>query len=60
VETDKKVTMAQRLVVAGFDPAETLSALGLPAIAHTGLPSAQLQQVAQIDPADPAAVYPAS
>jgi len=29
----------------------------LPEIAHTGLPSVQLQGVAQIDPQDPEAVY---
>lgn len=57
VETDKRVAMAQKLILAGFDPAATLSALGLPAIAHTGVPSTQLQQVAQIDPENPEAVY---
>ena len=56
--TDKRVQMAQRLIVAGFDPAETLAAMGLPAIAHTGVPSVQLQGVAQIDPLDPKSVYP--
>lgn len=58
VETDKRVTMAQKLVIAGFDPAEALSAMGLPPIAHTGLPSTQLQLAASIDPEDPAAAYP--
>ena len=57
VETDKRVTMAQKLIYSGFDPAGVLAALNLPAIDHTGLPSTQLQQVAQIDPADPASVY---
>jgi len=57
VETDKKVSMAQKLVLAGFDPASTLKALNLPAIIHTGVPSTQLQPVAQIDPANPEAVY---
>ena len=57
VETDKKVGMAQRLILSGFEPASTLKALGLPAIAHTGVPSTQLQPVAQIDPANPEAVY---
>jgi HK97 family phage portal protein len=55
--TDKRVLMAQRLIVAGFDPGETLAAMGLPAIAHTGVPSVQLQGVAQIDPLDPKSVY---
>jgi hypothetical protein len=49
--------MAQKLVLAGFDPASTLKALNLPAIIHTGVPSTQLQPVAQIDPANPEAVY---
>jgi hypothetical protein len=56
--TDKRVLMAQRLIVAGFDPAETLAAMGLPPIQHTGVPSVQLQGVAQIDPLDPKSVYP--
>ena len=57
IEQAKKVEMAQRLVFAGYDPAQVLSALELPAIAHTGLPSTQLQPVAQIDPLDPESVY---
>ena len=55
--TDRKVLMAQRLITSGFDPADTLKALGLPAIAHTGVPSVLLQGVAQINPEDPQAVY---
>jgi HK97 family phage portal protein len=58
VETDKKTMMAQRLINSGFDPAETLTMLGLPPIAHTGVPPVMLQGVAQIDPADPGGVYP--
>lgn len=57
IEQDKRVQMATRLVQTGFDPASVLSALGLPAITHTGVPSTQLQQVAQIDPQDPSNVY---
>jgi len=57
-EIDRRITMAQRLIYAGFDPAASLSACGLPEIPHTGVPSTQLQQVATIDPNDPAAVYP--
>ena len=38
-----KVTAANQLVVAGYNPAEVLEALGLPAISHTGLASVQLQ-----------------
>jgi phage portal protein BeeE len=58
VETDKKTMMAQRLINSGFDPAETLAMLGLPPIAHTGVPPVMLQGVAQIDPTDPGGVYP--
>jgi hypothetical protein len=57
VATDRKVLMAQRLVTVGFDPQQVLSALGLPTIGHTGVPSVMLQGVAQIDPNDPEAVY---
>ncbi|CAB4157417.1 COG4695 Phage-related protein [uncultured Caudovirales phage] len=60
VEQDKRVSMATRLVQTGFDPASVLSALGLPAITHTGVPSTQLQPVAQIDAQDPSAVYDVS
>lgn len=55
--TDKRVAMAQRLVLSGFDPTEVLAAMDLPPIAHTGLASVQLQGVAQVNPEDPQAVY---
>jgi HK97 family phage portal protein len=54
---EKRVRMANVLVLSGYDPAESLVAVGLDPIAHTGLASSQLQPVAQIDPADPNAVY---
>jgi len=54
---DKKVAMAQKLVLAGYDPKAVLEALGLPPIPHTGIPSTQLQAVAQIDPLNPKDVY---
>ena len=57
IEEEKKVKMAQMLIQVGFDPATTLSALGLPEITHTGVPSTQLQPVAQIDPNAPDTVY---
>jgi HK97 family phage portal protein len=60
VEQDKKVAMATRLIGAGFDPASVMQALDLPAIAHTGVPSNQLQSVAQIDAQDPSSVYDVS
>jgi HK97 family phage portal protein len=52
-----KVNMANILVLSGYDPAESLKAVGLDPIAHTGLPSSKLQQVSQIDPNNPNAVY---
>ena len=57
VEQQTRVTMAKTLTDAGFEPADVLAKLGLPAITHTGLPSTQLQSVAQINPADPESVY---
>ena len=43
----ERVQMARDLVFAGYDPASVLEMLGLPAMDHTGLPSVQLQSVAQ-------------
>lgn len=57
IATDKRVTMAQRLVLAGYDPAEVLQAMGLPAIAHTGVPSVQLQGLQNLNPEDPTGEY---
>jgi HK97 family phage portal protein len=57
ITEEKRVAMVQQLVITGFSPAEALAAVGLPAITHTGVPSTQLQQVAQIDPLDPKSVY---
>jgi hypothetical protein len=54
---EKRVRMVNVLVLSGFDPAESLAAVGLGEIAHTGLASSQLQPVSQIDPTDPDAVY---
>jgi HK97 family phage portal protein len=54
---EKRVRMANVLVLSGYDPAESLAAVGLSPIAHTGLPSSQLQPVAQVDPTDPSAAY---
>jgi HK97 family phage portal protein len=57
ITEEKRVAMVQQLVISGFDPSEALAAVGLPPIGHTGLPSTQLQAVAQIDPNNPEAVY---
>lgn len=58
VEMDRRILMAQRLIVVGFEPAAVMAALDLPDITHTGLPTVQLQQAATFDPADPADAYP--
>lgn len=39
----ERVDMAQRLIQVGFDPADVMEKLGLPAIQHTGVNSVQLQ-----------------
>jgi len=57
IADEKRVKMAQVLVLSGYDPAEALAAVGLDPIAHTGLASTQLQPVSQIDPENPSAVY---
>ena len=53
----EKVQMVRDLVFAGFDPAEAMEMIGLPAVGHTGLASVQLQGVAQVDPENPDSVY---
>jgi len=57
IADEKRVKMAQILVLSGYDPAEALIAVGLDPIQHTGLASTQLQPVAQVDPENPGAVY---
>jgi hypothetical protein len=57
VADEKRVKMAQILVVSGFDPADAVAAVGLNPIGHTGLPSSQLQQAQTINPDDPESVY---
>jgi HK97 family phage portal protein len=42
-----KVEMAQRLIQVGFDPADVMAKLDLPAIGHTGKDSVQLQAEGQ-------------
>jgi HK97 family phage portal protein len=48
VELEKRVAMISRLVQNGFDPESAAAVVGLPPIAHTGLPSVQLQNAVQI------------
>ncbi|CAB4141802.1 COG4695 Phage-related protein [uncultured Caudovirales phage] len=57
ITDEKKMYMLTQLVQSGFSPSESLAALGLPEIEHTGLPSIQLQGVAQVNPDDPESVY---
>lgn len=56
-ETETKVSMATKLVQVGFDPATVLAAMNLPEMDHTGVPSVQLQNLAQLDPEDPKSAY---
>ena len=42
-EEETKVDMAQKLIALGFVPEDVLKSLGLSPIAHTGLPTVQLQ-----------------
>jgi hypothetical protein len=58
VETDRRVSMAVRLINVGFDPADVLDALNLPEIPHSGLPSVQLQNAAQHSEGEVDEVYP--
>jgi len=48
VEDETKVAMAQKLISLGFVPEDVLKSLGLPKIAHTGLPTVQIQNPATI------------
>jgi HK97 family phage portal protein len=52
-----RAEIVTQLVQVGYDPEEVLAAIGLPPMAHTGVPSSQLQPIAQIDPLDPASAY---
>lgn len=60
VEQGKRIDMAVRLVNVGFDPEDALESVGLSRIAHSGLPSVQLQNAAQHTEADVDDVYPSS
>jgi hypothetical protein len=56
-EIDRKSIIAQRLILSGFDPEAVLASLGLPAVAHTGVPSSGLQPLASVNPTNPQAAY---
>jgi len=53
----ERVAMVRELVFSGFSPQQALAAMGLPEIEHTGVPSTQLQPLAQLDPLDPKSAY---
>jgi HK97 family phage portal protein len=52
-----KAEIMAALVQVGYNPDDVAKIMGMEALGHTGLPSAQLQQVALIDPANPEAPY---
>jgi len=52
-----RAEIVTQLVQVGYDPAAVLAAIGMEPMAHTGVPSSQLQPIAQIDPGDPASAY---
>ena len=52
-----RTEIAATLVQVGFEPAEVLAMVGIEPMKHTGLPSAQLQQISTIVPTDPSAAY---
>lgn len=52
-----RAEIVQKLIQVGFDPAAVLKAVEMEDIAHTGLPSSQLQPIAQVDPNAPADAY---
>jgi len=52
-----RVEIATQLIQVGFDPTAVASAIGLPDMKHTGVPSGQLQPLASIDPLNPAGAY---
>lgn len=59
-EKEGLVDMAKKLIDSGFEPASVLSALGLPSMVHSGVPTKNLQPVASIDPSAPSTVYGAN
>jgi len=57
VEEQEKVKMVKSLIDAGFEPNAVLASFGMPEINHTGVPTVQVQNIAQINPNDPKSVY---
>ena len=56
-EQQVKIDMLGQMVRAGFDPAESAKALGLPDVTHLGVPPVTLQAVNIVDPENPESVY---
>jgi len=56
-EQQGKIDMVKALIQVGFNPEDALKAFGIAPIAHSGVPSTQLQAVNTIDPENPASVY---
>jgi HK97 family phage portal protein len=56
-EQQGKIEMVKALIQVGFNPEDALKAFGIAPIAHSGVPSTQLQAVNTIDPENPASVY---
>jgi len=52
-----KAEIASILVQVGYNPDDVAKMLDISELSHTGLPSAQLQQVSLVDPTDPKAAY---
>jgi hypothetical protein len=52
-----KAEIASLLVQVGYNPDDVAKMLDISELTHTGLPSAQLQQVSLVDPTDPESVY---
>lgn len=58
-ELDRKSIIVQRLIASGFQPQAVLTALEMPDIEHTGVPTAALQPVSTLNPLAPSTVYDA-
>ena len=55
-----RAAIAEAMVLAGWEPDETLAMVGLPKVQHLGIPPRTLQQAQLLDPKDPTSLYLAS
>jgi HK97 family phage portal protein len=53
----QRAQIAEAMVLAGWDPDETLKLVGLPPVKYGGLPPKSLQQAQLLDPTDPTALF---